>query len=151
MTDKERDWLKSLKPQPKQECEVENESIRKIKREIETELSLCDKSSSYDEGRWNELNHLKLFIDSLQEDSVSVKNKEWSEEDEVILNALIKSLQGDTRCFTNKDFIDFLKSIKPRWKPSEEQMEALEVAIRNATTPEYANELECLYKNLLKL
>ena len=43
----------------------------KILAEIESELSLCAKDNPFDKGRWTELNHLKLFINSLPEEPVS--------------------------------------------------------------------------------
>ena len=43
----------------------------KILAEIESELRSFNKANSFDEGRWHELNHLKLFINTLPEEHVS--------------------------------------------------------------------------------
>lgn len=43
-----------------------------IRKEIKSQLDFIDpKSNPYNKGRWNELNHLLLFIDSMQEEPVS--------------------------------------------------------------------------------
>lgn len=66
------------------------------------------------------------------------KPAEWSEEDEKMRNNTILSLQSliddginDEFIKGVKDEITWLKSLRPQphWKPSEEQMEALELAI----------------------
>ena len=67
--------------------------------------------------------------------------QEWSEEDEEMLNSCICSIEeskenryaykendGDTSYDRE---IAWLKSLRPSWKPSEEQMEALEYVIRD--------------------
>ena len=52
----------------------------KILAEIESELSLCERGDSYNEGKWSELNHLKLFINSLPEEPVSEDLEKFANE-----------------------------------------------------------------------
>lgn len=65
--------------------------IEKIKKEIESELSVCESNNLYDNGRRSALNHIKLFISCMQK---------CNDEDE----------------------------IRSDWKPSEEQLGALNYA-----------------------
>ena len=47
-----------------------------IRKEIKSQLNFIDpKSNPYNKGRWNELNHLLLFIDSMQEEPVRIKKE----------------------------------------------------------------------------
>ena len=58
------------------------------------------------------------------------KPAEWSEEDERILKGIIGLVDHDQHYgVSNKEMIDWLKSLRPSWKPSEEQIRALERAI----------------------
>lgn len=67
-----------------------------------------------------------------------VSKQEWSEEDEKIITALTKALIGSDSAekimlfdgVTIEMVSDWLKSLRPSWKPSEEQMEALEPAVK---------------------
>ena len=66
------------------------------------------------------------------------KPAEWSEEDEKMLAAISKALGCDTaeKTLVNEGVTlvmaaGFLESLRPSWKPSEEQMEALEYVIRD--------------------
>ena len=83
------------------------------------------------------------------------KPAEWSEEDEKrLINTSISFLKD----FADKGYenavecIDWLKSIHPSWKPSEEQMKMLAMFtnLRCASRRE-ANTLESLYNDLKKL
>ena len=51
--------------------------------------------------------------------------QEWSEEDELMRTTVIQTLERFGGCGTTGMQIDWLKSLRPSWKPSEEQMEAL--------------------------
>ena len=66
------------------------------------------------------------------------KPAEWSEEDEKMMDSIINELGQHYKTCTSRDCpsasysfkayqkeIDWLKSLRPSWKPSEEQMEAL--------------------------
>ena len=96
------------------------------------------------------------------------KPAEWSEEDEKILDSLIRlySIEySEYVCpwangtFTYGDVVNFLKSLRPQWKPSEEQMKGLGFFLdyhrsqRNAGTTNWReyDAVESLYKQLKKL
>ena len=56
-----------------------------------------------------------------------VSEQEWSEEDEKKLGAIITDIEtrSDLTESVKIKYVSFLKSLRPSWKPSEEQMEAL--------------------------
>jgi GNAT superfamily N-acetyltransferase len=89
--------------------------------------------------------------------------QEWSDEDADMLNCCISSIEeakenryayketdGDTSYDRE---IDWLKSLRPQphWKPSEEQMKALEDAFRKDGGNEYRKVINSLYCDLQKL
>ena len=96
---------------------------------------------------------------------VEQKPAEWSEEDERILKGIIGFIDHNQHYgVSNKDMLNWLKSIRPSWKPTEEQMEALHCAIedvakfskRGGRQVELENEpyykaLRSLYEQLKKL
>ena len=86
---------------------------------------------------------------------------EWSEEDADMLNCCISSIEeakenryayketdGDTSYDRE---IAWLKSLRPSWKPSDEQMKALEVSFRKDGDDNYRNAINSLYNDLKKL
>ena len=83
------------------------------------------------------------------------KPAEWSEEDEKRLNAVVELLENTSAIHPNysrRKLIIWLKSLRPSWKPSEVQMDALKELIDDAhrdgwVTPG-ATEL---YENLKRL
>ena len=87
----------------------------------------------------------------------------WSEEDDYILGEVITHLEEyirlDKENYSGEDVeyykrdIDWLKSLKNRyaWKPSEEQMKALESATENCAYSEYQDCLRELIGQLKKL
>lgn len=74
-----------------------------------------------------------------------MKPAEWSEEDSLHLANAILSAEKEwgTESCTAK----WLKSLRPSWKPSEEQMAWLKLAIDEAKEP-LKSQLEELYKNI---
>lgn len=85
-------------------------------------------------------------------DNIITAFKRMSEEDEKISNAIYESI--DFLClksfgFSEDEVCDWLKSIKPHWKPSKEQMEALAIAVHDAHGHSYYKNLFSLY-NVLK-
>ena len=73
--------------------------------------------------------------------------QEWSEEDETVLNNLIYALAND-RIGNNRDeYVDWLKSLRPQkhWKPSDEQIEALDFAADCIVLAEF-----CVKRKVLK-
>lgn len=102
---KEIDWLKSLRPQPKKG--LHPGSIRKVDNPM----------------KW------------MEEDEKEREQKPitWSDEDEDYVNAIIAIINRETALYPkggateelNNDLIAWLKRLRPSWKPREEQMEAL--------------------------
>lgn len=104
-------------------------------------------------------------------------SKEWSEENEAMRDNILRVLQcfvGTSECETNPSLsttyplyqreMDWLKSLRPqkkedlpKWKPSEEQMKALELVVnflkprKDTYEPKKVNALESLYNDLKKL
>ncbi|MBR3467382.1 MAG: hypothetical protein IKH15_09205 [Bacteroidales bacterium] len=54
------------------------------------------------------------------------KPAEWSEEDELMRTTVIQTLERFGGCGTTGMQIDWLKSLRPSWKPSEEDIKMLE-------------------------
>ena len=80
-------------------------------------------------------------IEDYLEKQKEQKPAEWSEEDERLLTKLMSFV--DIECFdrecNGKDVIDWLKSLRPSWKPSEEQIQALEYVV-SSIPPNYLKE-----------
>lgn len=79
----------------------------------------------------------------------------WSEEDEKMLKEieLVVSGVGITVAGMRSKMLCWLKSIRPSWKPSEEQMKHLERCFSHGHTSPLPNQhvLESLYNDLKKL
>jgi len=81
--------------------------------------------------------------------------QEWSEEDEMMINSLLEWLnpdKGGTKYSSYAqlaEWREWLKSLRPSWKPSEEQMEALNKARR--FIPYNCDVIAQLYEDLKKL
>lgn len=141
-------WLKALHPQKLDASKLENFDPVDVLNRIKTEWPMA----------WEKV----------------VGKQEWSEEDEEMLEYAIGDLNDAKQLFHAKDAIDlcdkeiaWLKSLrpqpkrdckdcamflngectKPHWKPSEEQMAALEAA----TVRYQSTGLESLYEDLKKL
>lgn len=96
---------------------------------------------------------LKMAEEELLKKGVVQKPAEWSEEDENNRLAINKAiweydefLQGDA-----VKLINWLKSLRPSWKPSEEQMEALSEAVSTFDGYEESDAIKSLYNDLKKL
>ena len=133
------DWLKSLKdrvqPQPKSEWSKEDERIYKsITFAINSNYPFTDTQK-----RWL----LKSLKDRVQ------SKQEWSKEDDGVLLESISVLQNNGHWV----LADKLKSLRPqnRWKPSDEQLEALDSATENCAYSEYQDCLRELIRQLKKL
>lgn len=85
----------------------------------------------------------------LTEHYVNQKSAEWSEEDEAKLrHALFNTYAADTATY----LLGKLKSLRPSWKPSEEQMKTLAIfANLRCVSRREASTLESLYNDLQKL
>lgn len=82
-------------------------------------------------------------ITDLVKDYITQEPTAWSEEDEKMLNSIIEDFgDGKTSNMLQEYFLKTLKDrVQPQttWKPSEEQMKVLDVAIKSShlTTAEY--------------
>lgn len=90
---------------------------------------------------------------------VEQKPAEWSERENKMLASAISHIV-DSECFdhfhdiTKADIISWLKSLRPSWKPSEEQMEALKDAVKLYKDTHFENfhqRIESLYEQLKAL
>lgn len=98
------------------------------------------------------------FLRELARKQVECKSVEWSEEDEDMRDTIIRDLKrlgGDIVNIKSayKAEIDWLKSLGPSWKPSEEQMEALRRAVNKLAKSDVADSvrLSIMFDNLKKL
>ena len=133
--DREIDWLKSLRPQPKKG--LHPGSIRKVDNPM----------------KW------------MEEDEKEREQKPvtWSEEDEKIISSIRHILfehafenggvdvNGDYCKDVYSQANDFLLSLRPSWKPSEEQMDSLRDTIVQTKGYSYSMYLPELYEQLKKL
>lgn len=142
--DKVIKWIKSLKKsRTKQGC-CECDEI-----DIQAAIEICE-NAGYDLIA-NRLKSIKTEVQPQQE---------WSEEDEIALADALwcckqaASIAKDENDMGNIWFAEnWLKSLKERctWKPSEEQMEALDSATENCAYSEYQDCLKELIEQLKKL
>ena len=166
-------WLKSLperfKLQPKQEWSEEDEDMfndilldmadRREMFKSKGETTFAENTQKKID--WLDSHHLQLKYQS----SCPQPKQEWSEEDEKIINNIVsvlgqyidyKSVSGTGTGYATPRYgaeISWLKSLRPSWKPSEEQMEALDVAATDYKELDELDvvELRMLYNDLKKL
>lgn len=143
-------WLKSLKDrvQPKQEWnEDDEEKFRDVIRLVEQGAPVQSIRNHY-------TNWLKSLKDRVQ------PKQEWSEEDERHRKRIIERLEDIRK--SKEDNIDiasvilseinWFKSLKPHWKPSEEQMKHLKsISVGWHPSLDDCRILSSLYNDLLKL
>ena len=132
LNDKQTNWLRDIKyryfPQPKQEWSEEDEiGFRDAMWAIEQARTIAK-----DENDMGNIWYAENWLKSL-EDRVQPK-QEWSEEDDYNLQCMIAKVTSDIQkgnVGRNQELIDWLKSLRPQntWKPSEEQLEALNTCI----------------------
>ena len=84
------------------------------------------------------------------------KPAEWSEEDKKMLERIIERGQSQTQLFgtgLTPEQVSWLKSLRPSWKPSEEQMDAIDrcVDYLAESDNEDAEIMESLQEQLKKL
>ena len=119
--------LKSLRPQPKQEWSEEDERLYKC---VLKTLELWAEGKLYQYIIPSNTDRYIDFFKSLKFRVQPQPKQEWSEEDEILRVRTINRLE--TLNFHGisgieiRESIDWLKSLCPSWKPSEEQMKALE-------------------------
>lgn len=101
--------------------------------------------------------------EDIDDKMLSKPKQEWSEEDEKMIERLITRLNwityntrtdGTSPNITFFDEIDWLKSLRPSWKPSEEQMYSLGTVVKGydeCTVGSVGYNLKKLYEHLKKL
>lgn len=135
-------YLEKQKEQKPVQSDVEKEYVRILKSIVSDFIR--------DKKPKDTLLYQDIF-DWLEGRHIEQKPAEWSEEDFNIRNNLADYLTGELK-LTEKAKLDganWLKSLRPSWKPSEEQMAALAVAKIGVDT-DY-ELLESLYNDLKKL
>ncbi len=102
--------------------------------------------------------HIKKGLDWLENRFKSLcpqLKEEWSEEDERILKGIIGLIDHDQHYdVSNKEMLDWLKSLRPSWKPSVEQMNTLlsvEGILRSLQYSDKAKILASIYEQLKQL
>lgn len=154
------DWMqarvKNFRPQPKQEWSEEDKERLEA---IIAYLTFENENRGFigqDRFTAGDLIH---WLKSLHERLVIQPKKEWSEEDEKVYSRLLNHYENLTHCITTADRhqeireeLNFLNSLRPQphWKPSAEQMNALENSIAYCDE-KYYNTLDSLYNDLQKL
>ncbi len=132
------------------ECIAYLEKQKEQKPEVKDPFSNANFVRGYESG----------YADAKREQ----KPAEWSEEDEAMRDNILRVLScfsGTVECEstpslsttypTYKREIDWLKALRPSWKPSEEQMENLEMCFTlSGAMPDF-RVLESLYDDLKKL
>lgn len=142
-TDKEKMCLECVFPELR---ESEDERIR------QKLLSLVEWSSSFYGGgiTRKEVDEIRAYIEKQ-------KPAEWSEEDENRVQAVVDLLENTSAIhpnYSHRKLIIWLKSLRPSWKPSEEQMSMLLAVINdpnNAGSESCHLALISIYEQLQKL
>ena len=159
-TKKQRDALMKAMAEAGYEWDPENRELKKIDHKELTDFQeilrsiLIESNGKYDDNTVIRLSGQVLEL-------VEQKPAEWSKEDEAHIDSLLKRLEGickpgaafiSTRFAISEDK-DWLKSLKDRytWKPSDEQIEALDSATENCAYSEYQDCLRELIGQLKKL
>lgn len=153
-------WLEKQKAQKPVEIHVDNPNIEKFDPDVK--ITTSDSSA---DGK--ELLYVcnKSYDIGFRDGVASVKPAGWSEEDERIRKAILGFVEpdkGGTKYSSYAELVEWsnwLKSLRPSWKPSEEQMKAMSYFVRKhqatanrATTkwPEF-EAFKSLYNDLKKL
>ena len=147
-------------------AESEDERIR---------IELKEAFEAYDiESKWNGIPIRSIFAwlekqkERVPENEETGTRKEqkpaWSEEDEKMMDSILNELGQHYKACTSRDCpsvsfsfkayqkeIDWLKSLRPSWKPSEEQMNKLKEVIYGLCTCGNGPVLKSLYEDLKKL
>jgi len=101
------------------------ESDYEIKKDI---VSAVETYGDFTQGRKEEIYDWLKKQGQVKESEIPLTNTPWSEEDEKNLAQCIEAIDA---CYKWDSMIDWLKSLRSRsrWKPSEEQMKALDSVI----------------------
>ena len=120
-------WLKSLKDrvQPKQEWSEEEEKIIN---------GITNYLCSHDSCRLDGFDKWYDFLKFLKDRVLPQLKQEWSEEDESLRRRCIGAIDmANLSDYTKDSLLNWLKSLSPQswWKPSEEQIEILDMVLTN--------------------
>ena len=151
-TKEQRDLLFQKMKEAGYEWDSENKELKKIEQNIVeipfgTDSEIQEAMYVIPEGFHAEINGNEIFIKQGKQKPV-----EWSEEDMLMIESIIQSLEV-TKGFGATDIkIDWLKSLKPQshWKPSDEQIKTLEKTITYFVGGQ-KTMLESLYNEIKKL
>jgi len=95
------------------------------------------------------------WLKSIKERVQPQPNKDWSEEDEMMVNDIIEAIDTQYAVSDYNDMVSWLKCLKDRytWNPSDEQMATFWDAICNLNHDGYKwiNNMKSLYQDLKKL
>ena len=135
---------------PAEWSEEDERMLSRCVKSIESSKQFAD-SDTFKKAKDKEINWLENRIKSFR----PIK-QEWSEEDEHRRKDAIYFLESAKKHYADtseiEKTIDWLKSLRPHWKPSEEQMKALETAIHIfPVDAKNRKELELLKAQLNKL
>ena len=150
-----KDTMKEQKPA---EWSEEDERI------IESLISLIETISEYyipsvatRNGYVAWLKSLSSNLKKKNEDAAKLCSNEWSEEDEKMRTNAVLSLMYLIEECPNADFIDsvkkekeWLKSIRPSWKPSEEQMRCFDMVLCDEAMDENVHRVLVQLREQLK-
>lgn len=122
---------------------IEQKPIFDVEIPFGTDSELVEKAITIPNGCYAIIEDNKVILRKGE------KKSSWSEEDEDILNTIINHFKVDIECTDEDDTVRWLKSLKEKctWKPSGEQMDALETAVSSLQS----TALESLYNKLKKL
>ena len=157
------------------EADKHLKAIAWLEKQKEQKPESCDCSRD-EESYTNGIHHVLMNPEAYG--LIKQQPAEWSEEDNINLNACIQIINdawekaqikelsttkfaphyyGDLIDWLKSlqhyygDLIDWLKSLQPNWKPSKDQMKALEDAFRKDGGNEYRKIINSLYNDLQKL
>ena len=144
-------WLEG-NPQLEQKTAWSEEDEKILKRIDNLLYSLCQIHGS-------EYEKLHNWLKSLKDRVQPQPKQEWSEYDKIQLSEAIQMIEANGTWIRSEDTVkkvsNWLKSLKPqnRWKPSEEQMKALNWVAYNYALMDKGTEenLQSLYNSLKKL
>jgi len=158
----ELDWLEFLPErfnlQPKQEWSKEDEiQLKEALEVLDESIKHLPLGYSYTELVKTWLKSLPLNLKKKNEDVAKLCSNEWSEEDERGLSRVIRHLELDKNSASIKSYyemvdkdIQFLKSIRPAWKPSKEQMKILKNVVADYETCKVHSDKQLHEYQLLK-
>ena len=160
-TKEQRDLLSQKMREAGYGWDSEKKELKKLSQRV---ISAEAKEALYDKPTDEEMKELlRTEYEKGRADTIAEMEKEWSEEDEKMLEGIVNTVK-DVRCQSllseieiYDDYIDWLKSLKDRytWKPSNEQIEALEHFVKSIGEGGYAspydNNTKLLYSLLEQL